>query len=513
MPLISTKREAVANQLREYAGKTKTPQIITEDSGNPIPEKDASLTVGVHGPILLQDITQVEELAHFDRERIPERVVHAKGGGAFGYFEVTHDITSYTCAKIFSTIGKRTPLVARFSQVINESGSSDTVRDPRGFAIKFRTEDGNWDLVGNNTPVFFVRDSVMFPSFIHSQKRNPVTNIRNWDAYWDFLSLRPESMHQVMVVYSDRGIPDGYRYMHGYGSNTFSMIDSDGKVSWVKFHYRSDQGIRNIFADQARILAGVDADYSVRDLYNAIARGDYPSWTLSIQVMTPEEASRQPYDPFDVSKTWPHADFPLIPVGKITLNKNPSNYFAEIEQLAFNPSHFIPGIDASPDRMLQGRLFSYGDTHRYRLGVNHQQLPVNAPLVPIMNFNRSGRDIIDSQGGAPNYHPNSFHGPEASLRAKKLTPSFRLVGDTTRTDTSTLEDNYTQPRVLYQRVLPEGEKARLVDNVAYDLRNAAGFIQERMINGFKQVDLTLGALIADAVHKYNHPKSDPRAEI
>ncbi|XP_017782593.1 PREDICTED: catalase-like [Nicrophorus vespilloides] len=502
--MSTEQRPPSANQLLFYATKQKNvKEVATTGSGNPIPGKDASLTVGKDGPILLQDIVNIDEVAHFNRERIPERVVHAKGAGAFGYFEVTNDITEFSAAKVFDTIGKRTPIAVRFSQVTNEMGSADTVRDPRGFAVKFYTEDGIWDIVGNNTPIFFIRDTILFPSFIHILKRNPVTNLRDWDMYWDFFSLRPETMHQMLVLYSDRGIPDGYRYMHGYGSNTFSFVNAKGDFNYCKFHYKTDQGIRNIFSDQARIIAGADPDYSLRDLYNAIAEGRSPSWTFYVQILNPKQVDKLSFNPFDVTKTWPHADFPLIPVGRLVLNKNPSNYFAEVEQLGFSPANLIPGIDVSPDRMLQGRLFAYNDTQRYRIGVNHEQLPVNSPS-KAKNFNRAGKFTLESQGGAPNYHPNSFHGPEPSIIAKELSPSFSLVGNTVRIDTSLLEDNFTQGRILYQRVLPPQERQRLIDNIAFDLKNATQFIQERLISNLLQVDEGLGNGVRDGIRRHVH---------
>lgn len=444
----------------------------------------------------------VEELAHFDRERIPERVVHAKGAGAYGYFQVTHDITQYTAATVFSEIGKTTPIAVRFSQVTGEMGSADTVRDPRGFAIKFYTDDGIWDLVGNNTPIFFVRDSVLFPSFIHVLKRNPVTHVRDPDMFWDFISLRPETTHQILILYSDRGIPDGYRRMHGYGSDTFALINKQGSFVYCKFHYLTDQGIQNIEPDRATIIAGADPDYSLRDLYNSIALKQYPTWTLYIQVMTPAQAETCKFNPFDVTKTWPHAEYPLIQVGKIVLNRNPGNYFAEVEQMALNPANLIPGIEASPDRMLQGRLFSYGDTHRYRLGKNYNQLPINAPF-KVHSYTRDGFATINSQGGAPIYHPNSFNGPDSDKRARELSPSYTIAGDAWRYDNGE-EDNFSQARVLYQRVLDDGAKSRLIRNLANDLRMASSFIQERTLQNFSQVDAEFGRRIAEQIQAINH---------
>lgn len=466
----------------------------TTGHGAPVQTKDATLTVGPRGPVLLQDVAFIDEMAHFDRERIPERVVHAKGAGAFGYFEVTNDITKYCAAKVFASIGKRTPIAVRFSTVGGESGSADTVRDPRGFAVKFYTEDGIWDLVGNNTPIFFIRDPILFPSFIHTQKRNPQTHLKDADMFWDFITLRPETTHQTMFLFADRGIPDGYRHMNGYGSHTFKLVNADGKPTYCKFHYKTDQGIRNLDVKKAGELSGSDPDYSIRDLFNAIAEGKYPSWTMYIQVMTPEQAAKSKFNPFDLTKIWPQSEYPLIKVGKLTLDRNPKNYFTEVEQIAFSPSHLIPGIEPSPDKMLQGRLFAYGDTHRHRLGANYLQLPVNCPFA-VRNYQRDGPQAISNQGGAPNYHPNSFGGPNEDLRAKALQPSFSLSGDVMRYDSAD-EDNFTQARVFYNKVLDKAAQDRMIQNIAGNLKNAAGFIQERAVKNFSQVDETLGKKIA-----------------
>ncbi|XP_068912114.1 catalase-like isoform X2 [Tenebrio molitor] len=494
----SNSRDPAANQLLDFAKKHADKPSATTNSGNPIGYNDASLTVGKKGPILLQDWVLIDKLSHFSRERIPERVVHAKGAGAFGYFEVTHDITQYTAAKVFSKLGKKTPVAVRFSQVAGEMGSADTVRDVRGFAWKFYTEDGIWDLVGNNTPIFFIRDAILFPSFIHILKRNPVTHLRDWDMFWDMMSLRPETTHQLLIFFSDRGIPDSYRHMHGYGSNTFALVNEYGSFYYCKFHYKSDQGIGTMDPDKATKTAGEDPDYLTRDLYNAIASGDYPSWTFSIQIMTPEQAASSPYDPFDVTKVWLHAEYPLIPVGKIVLNRNPKNYFAEVEQLAFDPAHLIPGIEPSPDRMLQGRLFNYGDAHRYRLGVNSLQLPVNRPF-KLHNFDRDGFATINSQGGAPNYHPNSFGGAESDTRAKGLAPVLPVEGKASRYDNGD-EDNFTQARSLYKDVLTSDQRGRLVDNIAMSLKQASEFLQERAIKNFSKVDVEFGKSIKAKIH-------------
>ncbi|KAF2361008.1 Catalase immune-responsive domain [Trinorchestia longiramus] len=397
-------RDIASDQLKQFkstaSAKASCPGSLTNSSGCPLGDKLNSLTIGPRGPLLLEDLQFLDEMAHFDRERIPERVVHAKGGGAFGTFEVTHDITKYCKAAIFSEVGKKTPLAIRFSTVGGESGSADTARDPRGFAVKFYTEEGNWDLVGNNTPIFFIRDPVLFPSFIHTQKRNPATHLKDPDMMWDFISLRPETTHQVSFLFSDRGTPDGFRHMNGYGSHTFKLVNKDGKPVYCKFHLKTDQGIKNLTAERAASLAGSDPDYSIRDLYNSIASGKYPSWSMYIQVMTYEEAEKYRYNPFDVTKIWSHKEYPLIPVGKVTLNRNPKNYFAEVEQIAFAPAHMVPGIEPSPDKMLQGRLFSYTDTHRHRLGANYQQIPIwshkEYPLIPVgkVTLNRNPKNYF-----------------------------------------------------------------------------------------------------------------------
>lgn len=356
---MADSRDPASDQMKHWKEQrsSQKPDVLTTGGGNPIGDKLNIMTAGSRGPLLVQDVVFTDEMAHFDRERIPERVVHAKGAGAFGYFEVTHDITRYCKAKVFEHIGKRTPIAVRFSTVAGESGSADTVRDPRGFAVKFYTEDGNWDLVGNNTPIFFIRDALLFPSFIHSQKRNPQTHLKDPDMVWDFWCLRPESLHQISFLFSDRGIPDGHRHMNGYGSHTFKLVNANGEAVYCKFHYKTDQGIKNLPVAEAARLTQEDPDYGVRDLFNAIAQGNYPSWTFYIQVMTFKEAETFPFNPFDLTKIWPHQEYPLIPVGKLVLNRNPVNYFAEVEQIAFDPSNMPPGIEPSPDKMLQVRTF------------------------------------------------------------------------------------------------------------------------------------------------------------
>ncbi|CAG5100510.1 Similar to Cat: Catalase (Drosophila melanogaster) [Cotesia congregata] len=468
------------------------PPVLLTGNGAPIANKTASLTVGPRGPLLLQDFVYLDEQTHFDRERIPERVVHAKGAGAFGYFEVTHDITQYTRAKIFSKIGKKTPIAVRFSTVGGEN--------PRGFAVKFYTEEGVWDLVGNNTPIFFVKDPLLFPSFIHTQKRNPVTHLKDMDMFWDFLSLRPESTHQVMILFSDRGIPDGYPHMNGYGSHTFKLVNNNNEFVYCKFHYKTDQGIKNLTAEEAAKISSQDPDYAIRSLYNTIAKKEFPSWTFYIQVMTEQQADKFQWNPFDLTKVWPHKEYPLIPVGKLVLDKNPSNYFADVEQLAFDPAHMVPGIEPSPDKMLQGRLFAYSDTHRHRLGPNHLQLPVNCPYksISIMNYQRDGSMTIHDQDGAPNYYPNSFKGPEVCPAVKS--PAFSAFGDIDRYEPVN-EDNFGQVTTFWQKVLDADAKTRLVTNMANSLAKASNFIAERAIRNFSQVDVDFGQRLTDELRK------------
>lgn len=470
------------------------------------PSLTASLTVGPRGPILLQDTNLVEHLAAFDRERIPERVVHAKGAGAFGYFEVTHDITKYCKAKIFDRVGKRTPLAIRFSTVGGESGSADTARDPRGFAVKFYTEDGNWDLVGNNTPIFFIRDPILFPSFIHTQKRNPQTHLKDMNMFWDFATLRPEATHQFCFLFGDRGTPDGHRHMNGYGSHTFKLVNQNGEANYVKFHMKTDQGIKNLSADQAHQISADDPDYSIHDLYNSIAEGKFPSWTMFIQVMSFAQAETYRWNPFDVTKVWPHSDFPLINVGKLVLDRNPNNYFAEVEQIAFSPANMVPGIEASPDKMLQGRLFSYTDTHRHRLGPNYAQLPVNAPAegVQLHHTIRDGASNHDMHSsGAPNYFPSSFSGLKIHVEAEAH--KSQVSGDVQRYNTAD-DDNYSQVTDFWTKILGPEERKRLVTNIAGSLsKTTEAFLRERAIKNFTQVHPDFGTMLREALAKLGKP--------
>jgi len=466
---------------------------LTTATGAPVPDNQNSLTAGERGPIVFEDFHLFEKLAHFNRERIPERVVHAKGSGAFGTLTVTADITRYTKAKLFAQVGKQTPLFLRFSTVGGEAGSADTERDPRGFAIKLYTEDGIWDLVGNNTPVFFLRDPSKFPDFIHTQKRHPQTHTKNATMQWDFWSLHPESLHQVTILFSDRGLPDGYRFMDGFGSHTFSMINAAGERWFVKYHFKTKQGIKTLPPARARELAGTDPDYAQRDLFEAIERKEFPRWTMSIQVMPEADAARAAINPFDVTKVWPHKDHPRIEVGELVLDRNPTNYFADVEQAAFAPSSVVPGLGFSPDRMLQGRLFAYADAHRYRLGVNHLQIPVNQPRSDVRTYHRDGSGRVDRNGGAaPNYHPNSFDG--VAEVAGSASPPYAHTGPVARYDQRSDADYYSQAGALY-RLMSAEQRALLVDNIVGAMASVPPAIQQRQIAHVKQADAEYGSRV------------------
>jgi catalase len=437
---------------------------LTTAHGNPIGDNQNSLTAGARGPLLMQDYQLLEKMATFNRERVPERVVHAKGSGAFGTFTVTNDITRYTKANIFSEIGKQTPCLARFSTVAGERGAADAERDVRGFAVKFYTEDGNWDMVGNNTPVFFVRDPYKFSDFIHTQKRDPKTNMRSATAMWDFWSLSPESLHQVTILFSDRGLPQGYRFVNGYSSHTYSFINANDERFWMKLHFKTAQGIRTWTNAEAADIVGRDRESAQRDLFDAIERGDYPQWRVYAQIMPEEEAETYHINPFDLTKVWPHADYPLIEIGVMELNRNPENYFAEIEQAAFEPSNIVPGISFSPDKMLQARIMSYADAHRYRIGVNYAALPVNHAHADVNTYHRDGHMRFDGNfGGAVNYEPNSMGGPVED--PKYLEPPLKISGDADRYNSRDGADDYIQPGNLF-RLMNASQKEQLFCNLA-----------------------------------------------
>jgi len=476
---------------------TKDKKRMTTSFGAPVDDDQNSMTAGVSGPVLLQDVHLIQKLAHFNRERVPERVVHAKGAGAFGYFEVTHDLTQYTCAKFLSDVGKRTDVVVRFSTVGGEKGSADAERDPRGFAVKFYTEDGNYDLVMNNTPVFFIRDPLKFPDFIHTQKRNPATNCKDPDMFWDFLSLTPESIHQVTVLFSDRGIPKSFRHMNGYSGHTFLWYNAQGEKYWVKYHFKTAQGIQNLTRQEAEVLKGKDPDHATRDLYNAIARSEYPAWDVQVQIMPFDDGATYRFNIFDITKVWPHGDYPVKPLGRLVLNRNPANYFADVEQAAFCPGNLVPGIAPSPDKMLQARLFSYHDAHRYRLGANYEQLPVNAPKAAVHTYQRDGAMTYAHFGGAPNYWPNSFGGPEPDPHA--AAPGIHVSGVATRHPYQHPNDDFVQPRALYEQVMTDLDRAHLVGNIVSHLSGANKAIQLRQTVLFYKVHAEYGTRVAEGL--------------
>nr|WP_167108579.1 catalase [Sphingomonas oligoaromativorans] len=470
---------------------------LTTAAGAPVVDNVNIMTAGPRGPALLQDVWLIEKLAHFDREVIPERRMHAKGSGAFGTFTVTHDISRYTKASLFSGIGKKTDVFMRFSTVAGERGAADAERDIRGFAVKFYTDEGNWDLVGNNTPVFFFRDPLRFPDLNHVVKRDPRTGLRSAQNNWDFWTLLPEALHQVTIVMSDRGIPRGYRHMHGFGSHTYSLIDAENNRVWVKFHFRTQQGIENLTDEEAATVVGGDRESSGRDLLEAIDRGEFPRWEVSIQVMTEEEARKHRHNPFDLTKVWPKGEFPLIPVGMLELNRNPENYFADVEQSSFSPANIVPGIGFSPDKMLQARLFSYGDAARYRLGVNHHSIPVNAPKCPFHSYHRDGQMRVDGNLGATTpYFPNStgMWADHPELKEKPLP-----IGDLAdHWDHRVDEDHYEQPGILFRNMTPD-EQERLFANTARAIGGASVEVQLRHIANCEKADPAYGAGVAAAL--------------
>lgn len=472
---------------------------LTTAFGMPVDNDQNSITAGAKGPSLLQDFHLIEKLAHFDRERIPERVVHAKGAGAYGYFEVTNDLSKYTRAAFLSKVGKKTEVFVRFSTVGGERGSADSERDPRGFAVKFYTEEGNYDMVGNNTPVFFIRDAIKFPDFVHTQKRNPQTNLKDPDMFWDFLSLTPESVHQVTILFSDRSTPRTYRHMDGFGSHTYMWYNAAGEHVWVKYHFKTEQGIQNFSAEEADAMKSVDGDHATRDLFDAIKAGNPPAWKVYVQIMTPEDAKTYRIDPFDVTKVWPHADYPLIPLGRMVLDRNPANYFEEVEQAAFCPSNFVPGIGPSPDKLLQGRLFSYQDTQRHRLGPNFNLIPVNsAKGAKTANYQRDAAMRVDGNGGAgPNYWPNSFGGPEPQPGIG--VPSMPLSEDADRHAVEIEDIDFEQAGLLYSKVMSEVDRTHLVSNLVGHLKGAQKRLQRRQAAIFYKANEEYGRRVAEGL--------------
>ncbi len=471
---------------------------LTTTAGNPIADNQNSLTAGKRGPVLMQDYQLIEKLAHQNRERIPERVVHAKGWGAFGTFTVTHDISQYTKADIFDKVGKKTDCLARFSTVAGEAGAADAERDVRGFSVKFYTEQGNWDIVGNNTPVFFIRDPYKFPDFIHTQKRHPKTNLRSPTAMWDYWSQSPEALHQVTILFSDRGLPTSVRHVNGYGSHTFSLINKDNQRVWVKFHFKTQQGHKHWTNEEAADVVGRTRESTQEDLFDAIENGDHPQWKLYIQVMTDEQADNFEYNPFDLTKVWPHADFPLIEVGVMELNRNADNYYAQIEQAAFSPSNIVPGVGFSPDKVLQARIFSYADAHRYRLGTHYEALPVNKPKCPVHHYHKDGpmRFFENFTNADAYYEPNSFNGPAEDPNFAK--PPLPLDGEADRYNHRDGNDDYAQPRALFN-LFDDEQKQRLFNNIAAAMQGVPQAIVDRQLAHFEKIDPAYAAGVKSAL--------------
>ncbi len=473
------------------------PERLTTTAGAPIADNQNSITAGPRGPLLMQDYQLLEKLAHQNRERIPERTVHAKGSAAYGTLTITHDITSYTKAKVFEP-GKQTEALLRFSVVAGERGAADAERDVRGFAVKFYTDEGNWDLVGNNTPIFFIRDPLKFPDFIHTQKRHPKTHLRSPTAMWDFWSLSPESVHQVMILMSDRGLPQGYRHVNGYGSHTFSFINAKNERFWVKFHLKTQQGHKFWTNEEAAKIVAQDRESSQRDLFHAIERGDFPKWKLQVQIMPEADADKTPYNPFDLTKVWPHQDYPVIDVGMLELNRNPEHYFAEVEQASFSPSNVVPGISFSPDKMLQARIFSYADAHRYRVGTHYEKLPVNAPRgTKAHHYHADGAMLYDApKGNDAYYEPNSFNGPKEDHVFDE--PPLKISGDAARYNHRDGNDDYAQPRELYN-IFSAEEKQRLFRNYADAMEGVPEDIVNRQVGHLNKVDPSFGAGVLAAI--------------
>jgi len=472
-------------------------KTLTTSAGAPVPDNQNSLTAGERGPLLLQDYQLIEKLAHQNRERIPERPVHAKGWGAYGTLTITGDISKYTKAKVLQP-GAKTEMIARFSTVAGEAGAADAERDVRGFALKFYTEDGNWDLVGNNTPVFFVRDPYKFPDFIHTQKRHPRSNLRSPTAMWDFWSLSPESLHQVTILMSDRGLPTDVRHINGYGSHTFSLINADNERFWVKFHFKTMQGHRHWTNAEGADVVGKTRESTQEDLFGAIENGDYPKWKMQVQIMPEKDAEKTSYNPFDLTKVWPHGEYPCIDIGVMELNRNPDNYFAEIEQCAFSPSNIVPGIGYSPDKMLQARVFSYADAHRHRLGTHYEALPVNAPHCPVHHYHKDGQMRFFANNPIPDayYEPNSFDGPVEQPSAAE--PPLKVSGDADRYNHRIGNDDYSQPRALFE-LFDEGQKSRLYSNIAEAMFGIPDFIIERQLGHFEKVHADYAAGVSAAL--------------
>ena len=493
----------------------RIPNLMTTTAGAPVADNQNSLTAGARGPLLMQDYHLLEKLAHQNRERIPERTVHAKGSAAYGTLTITHDITQYTKASVFAQVGKQTECLLRFSTVAGERGAADAERDVRGFALKFYTDEGNWDLVGNNTPVFFIRDPYKFPDFIHTQKRHPKSNLRSNTAAWDFWSLSPESLHQVTILFSDRGLPRSYRHVNGYGSHTYSFLNAKNERFWVKFHFKTMQGIECMTNEEGAEVVAADRESSQRDLFESIERGEFPKWRVCVQVMPELEAETYRWNPFDLTKVWPHADYPLIDVGVLELNRNPQHYFAEVEQASFSPSNIVPGIGFSPDKVLQARIFAYADAHRYRVGTHYEMLPVNRPKNMVRTYHADGPMRSDEPIGTDAYYePNSFGGPTQDSRFAE--PPLRISGDADRFNHRDGNDDYTQPGNLF-RLMTADQQERLFSNIAAAMDGVPEEIVQRQLEHFRRADPRYAEGVARALgtkpHSTRLSKPAPLTEV
>ncbi len=477
-------------------------KTLTTTAGRPIADNQNSLTAGKRGPVLLQDVHLIEKLAHQNRERIPERVVHAKGWGAYGTLTITHDISKYSKAKLFEKVGKKTDLLLRFSTVAGELGAADAERDVRGFALKLYTDEGNWDIVGNNTPVFFIRDPLKFPDFIHTQKRHPKSNLRSPIAMWDFWSQSPESLHQITILMSDRGLPTDVRHINGYGSHTFSFISPKNERFWVKFHFKTQQGHRHWTNAEAEKIVGKTRESTQEDLFGAIERGEFPKWKVQVQIMPETDAEKTSYNPFDLTKVWPHADYPLHDVGIMELNRNPENYFSEIENAAFSPSNIIPGIGFSPDKMLQARIFSYADAHRYRLGTHYESLPVNRPKCPVHHYHKDGpmRFFENASGNTDAYYEPNMYADAAKQDERYKEPPLKINGDADHYNHREGNDDYTQPGNLF-RLFNAEQKQRLFDNIAAAMQGVPQNIVDKQLAHFDKADPAYGKGVREALAK------------
>ena len=509
-----SKKESSGNgksQIIPGDGKNSTvtgSNILTTRQGHPVQDNQSMRTVGNRGPATLENYQFLEKMSHFDRERVPERVVHARGTGAHGYFEAygmvgKEPIAKYTRAKVFQEKGKKTPLFVRFSTVTHGGHSPETLRDPRGFAVKMYTEDGNWDLVGNNLKIFFIRDALKFPDLIHAFKPDPVTNRQDGERIFDFISNTPEAMHMITFLFSPWGIPANYRQMQGSGVNTYKWVNEDGVAVLVKYHWEPLQGIKNLTQQQAEEIQGKNFNHATQDLYEAIERGEYPQWELNVQIMSDGEHPELDFDPLDDTKLWPTDQFPFLPVGKMTLDRNPVNFFAEVEQAAFGTGVLVDGLDFSDDKMLQGRTFSYSDTQRYRVGTNYLQLPINAPKKSVATNQRDGQmayrqDLVEGVNPHVNYEPSSMNGLKEAPKTKKdHTPHYNAA---LVREKISRQNNFKQAGETYRK-LEEWEREDLIKNLGNTLASARKEIQDKMVEMLTQCDADYGKRVAESIRK------------